>query len=450
MLLCAEYVLPITSDPIEQGAVLVRDGKICDIGLAELLRMRYPEEEVHDYGQATLLPGFVDAHTHLEGSVLRGIVHDVPYAQWVTAVREKNDRLNIYDWNDSAILGGLEALSAGVTTVADITTSGASVDAIQKLGLRGIIYRETGAMDKRRVNYAMKMADADIQKWMGQVDNDRITIGIAPMPIYSCHPSVFKRVSAYADGQMPVALHVAGSREEYNFIKYGSSAFSVHGMQERRGYVEIPPWLPTGATPINYVLNWGAFDADNVLAVHCVYVDDDDVAKLREYDVGIAICPRTNAQLGMGVAPVNEYLKLGMRVGLGTDSPAATDSTDMLTEMRIGLLVQRAVNPENFLQARTMLEMATIGGARALRLDRKIGSLEIGKLADIIAVDISGSHQTPTTDPVSAMVNTSSGTDVMMSMVEGKILYEESKWHVDVDVAKNIAHIIGVRGKLRA
>ena len=139
----------------------------------------------------------------------------------------------------------------------------------------------------------------------------------------------------------------------------------------------------------------------------------------------------------------------GERTGNATDSPAATDSTDLLTEMRIGMLVQRAVNVGQFLDSATMLEMATIGGARALKLDDKIGSLDIGKRADIVAVDLSGSHQTPTTDPVSAVVNTCSGADVLMTMVDGVQLYEKNKWHVDVEVAKNIARVIEIRGKLR-
>lgn len=161
------------------------------------------------------------------------------------------------------------------------------------------------------------------------------------------------------------------------------------------------------------------------------------------------MCPRCNAQLGMGVAPVNEFLRAGLRLGLGTDSPAATDSTDMLTEMRLGMLVQRAVDVNEFLDSSTMLEMATMGGARALRLDDKIGSLDVGKRADVIAVDLSSSHQTPTTDPVSAVVNTCTATDVLMTMVDGKLLYEKSRWHVDVEVAKNIARVIEIRGKLR-
>lgn len=450
MLLCAHYILPITSEPITDGAVLVRDGKIRDLGKADMLKLRYPDEEVKDFGLAALLPGLIDLHTHLENSVMRGIVHDVPYATWIQSMGEKSARMEVGDWYDSAILGGLEALSSGITCVADITPTGAACTATQKLGMRGVIYREVGALDKHRVDYAMRIAEHDIAHWKEEVDSSRITIGIAPAALYVCHPSMFAKVATFATKHdMPVAMHLAGSREEYNFIKYGSSPFSVHEMDQKRGYVEIPPWLPTGTTPIRYALNWGAFDVDNFLAIHCVHIDEEDVEKLKEYDVAVAACPRCNAQLGMGVAPISEFLRAGLRTGLGTDSPAATDSTDMLAEMRIGMLVQRAVNVGSFLDSQTMLEMATIGGARALRIDDTVGSLEVGKAADVIAVDLSGSHQTPTTDPVSAVVNTCSGTDVLMTMVAGSMLYEKNRWHVDVEVAKNIARVIEIRGKLR-
>lgn len=450
MLLCAQYILPITSEPFQDGAVLVRDGLIRDIGKVEMLKLRYPEEEVVDFGLAALMPGLVDLHTHLENSVMRGIVHDVPYTTWVMSVAEKSSKMDVGDWYDSAILGGLDALSSGITCVADITVTGAACTATQKLGLRSVIYREVGAMDKRRVDYAMRMAENDIMHWREEVDPSRITIGVAPAALYICHPSVFGRVAEFAEREnMPMAMHLAGSREEYNFTKYGSSTFSVHGMDSKRGFVEIPPWLPTGASPVRYALNWGAFETSNMLAIHCVQVDEEDLKKLKEYDVAVGVCPRCNAQLGMGVAPVNEFLRAGLRMGLGTDSPAATDSTDMLAEMRLGMLIQRAVNPNEFLDSSTMLEVATLGGARALRLDDKIGSLDVGKCADIIAVDLSSSHQTPTADPVSAVVNTCAGTDVLMTMVDGKMLYEKNQWHVDVQVAKNIARVIEIRGKLR-
>ncbi|MGI6590825.1 MAG: amidohydrolase family protein [Eggerthellaceae bacterium] len=455
MLLCAQYILPITSDPIMFGAILVRNGKIRDIGTAEMLRLRYPDEEVREYDTAALLPGFVDVHTHMEYAVMRGVINDEPFADWKVHLKKKESLMTASDWYDSAIFGGLDALSSGVTTIADITDIGASVDAAQKLGLRAVVYREVGAADKSRVDNVIRLAERDIDDWMGRVDSGRITVGIAPYALYSCHPLIFKRVAEVAGDDLPVAMHLAGSREEYRFVKYGSSPFPGYDDNANRGYVEMPPWLPTGVSPVHYALNWGVFEAHNILAIHCVHVDPEDVKILRDYDVAIATCPRCNAQLGMGIAPISEYRRLGMRVGLGTDSPAATDSTDMIAEMRIGMLLHRAASASTaswsggFVTANQMLAMATMGGARALHMEDRIGSLEIGKRADIIAVDLAGSMHPSTDDPVAAVVNAASGQDVCMTMVDGKILYEQNRWNVDVDVAKSIARVIGIRGKLR-
>ncbi len=450
MLLCAQYILPITSEPLSDGAVLVRDKRILDIGKADMLKLRYPDEEVCDYGTAALMPGLIDLHTHLENSIMRGVVHDVPYGRWLVSVLEKSAKMDVADWYDSAILGGLEAISNGITCIADITTTGAACAATQKLGLRSVIYREVVAMDKRRIDYAMRQAQNDIMHWREELDSERVQIGIAPAALYTCHPYVFTRVAELARREsLPLAMHLAGSREEYDFIRYGSSAFSLYEMDRQRGYVEIPPWLPTGTSPVRYALNWGAFEADHVLAIHCVHVDEKDIAKLRTYNVAIAVCPRCNAQLGMGVAPINEFLRAGLSVGLGTDSPAATDSTDILMEMRLGMLIQRAVNTRVFLDSQKMLELATIGAARALRLDNQIGSLEVGKYADIIAIDLLGSHPVPASDPISTIVNTCVGSDVVMTMVAGKRLRDRNTWNVDVEVAKNVARCIEIRSKLR-
>ena len=452
MLITAKYVFPVTSEPILNGAVLVRGDSIADIGDLDSLRLRYPDEDVEDFGVAALMPGLIDLHTRIEKSVLRGVVADKPYPEWILSVLGRSLQLEQADWYDSAILGGLDALSSGITTVVDITSTGAAGKAAQELGLRGVIYREVGAMDKMRVDYAMHSAERDIEQWREEFDPSRMTVGVAPAAIYANHPSVFQRVTDLALREdLPVAMRLAGSREEYNFVMYGSSMFAVDNMdEEARGYVEIPPWLPFGVTPVRDALNWGAFDAPNVLLVHAVHVTDEDIHKLREFDVAICTCPSSNAKLGMGVAPLSQFLQAGLRVGLGTDSPAATESTDMLSEMRMGLLLHRASDTSRFLTSHQILELATIGGARALRQDDKIGSLEVGKLADLIAVDLSSSHQSLDQNPVSALVSTCTASDVLMTMVGGKTLYEKNNWHVGVEVAKNIARVIEIRAKLKA
>lgn len=451
MLLSAKYVFPITGEPILDGAVLVRGNEIADIGELTALQLRYPDEELIDYGLSAILPGFVDLHTRLEQSVLRGVVQDQPHAQWVMDMLRTGTKLENIDWYDSSILGGLDALSSGITTVADISSSGNSGRAMQELGMRGVIYREVGVMDKARVDYAMRSAERDIAKWKEDFDPDRITVGIAPSVVYANHPCVFRQVSQLAmRDDLPVAMRLAGSREEYDFVKRGSSMFATH-MAEGDGhaYVERPPWMPFGVSPVRYVLNWDGLEADNVLLVHAVYVDEDDIKKLRGRDVAICVCPRTNAQLGMGVAKLNDFLQAGLRVGLGTGSQLAAESTDMLAEMRAGLLVYRATNTRRFLDSSTILEMATIDGARALRMEDQIGSLEVGKRADIIALDLSGSHQTHELNPVAAIVNTCTSSDVLMTMVNGNILYEKNHWHVDVEVAKNVARVLEIRAKLK-
>lgn len=450
MLLCAKYIVPVSSEPMENGAVLVRDGVIADIGTAEMMRLRYPDEEVKDFGMAALTPGFIDLHARVEDGVLRGLIRDLPFVEWRKNIGDLRSRISSKEAYDSAYLGCLEELSAGVTTIGDTTSTGAAVFAAQDCGLRGVVYREAGAIDKRLVNYAMKKVDSDLEKWSQSVDEDRIVLGIAPDPVYECHPELYRSAAKYAaeHNNLPIAMKLAGSNEELRFVKDGATA-GLDSTVDHRGFVEVPPWLPTAVTPVNYVLNWGLFEAENVMIVYGVNVSEDDIRHLRDYDVAVATCPSLNAQLGMGVAPVSEYLRSGLRIGLGTGAPGSVNYLDMFAEMRFELMIQRALSRE-FLNPQTLLEMATLRAAEVLRLDDKIGSLEIGKLADIIAIDLSGSHQTPTTDPVTALLGSASNSDVVMTMVNGNILYEAGRLHVGEGATKVIAHVLEVRGRLRS
>ena len=452
MLICAKYVIPVTMPVMEDAAVLVRDDAIMDIGRAETLRARYPQEEIKDFGSAAIIPGLIDLHSSIEESVMRGFVNDVPYVTWMNTITVQSRKLSGDDWYESSILGCLEALSNGITCVANITPTGGAAKALQDLGMRGVVYREVAAIDKNRVDDVMSAAEDDILKWMDYVDSDRIAVGVAPAPLYACHPLLLKRSRALAcEANIPMAMHLAGSREEYNFVKSGSSGFSVYVDSAPRGYMERAPWLPAGTSPVVYAVNWGAFEAPNVLAVHCVHLNAEaDLAKLKEYDVAVAVCSRSNAQLGMGVAPLNDLIRAGLRIGLGTDSPAATSTTDIIDEMRVGMLIHRANNVGAFINSHTMLELATIGAARALKQDDRIGSLEAGKIADITVIDLSGSHNMSEEDPISAIVNSCSGNDVLMTMVNGEVLFEDGQFHVDVEIAKNIVKIMRIRNKLLA
>lgn len=448
MLLTARYVLPIAAPHIEHGAVLVRDDRIVEIGDFEHLQALHPDEPVKDFGLAALMPGFVDLHTHLEYAALRGLVDDLPYSRWKLQLLEKERLFSPEDWEDSALLGALEAVQSGITTIADVTETGASGRAANAVGLRGIIYREIATMDKREVEAEMQAALADLGTWQATMDADRIRVGLAPHAPYSCHPELFRRIADHAQDGTPVALHLAGSREEYQFVKYGSSMLAT---DVRDSFdADAPLWLPTGVSPVRYVLQWGILSVPNILAVHCTQVDDLDVEILAKHDVAIAHCPRCNAKLGMGIAPIDKFTRAGIRVGLGTDSPAASNSMDEFEEMRIGLLVQRAVQgSEHFIPARQFVKMATLDSARALKLSASIGSLEPGKQADIIAVDLSESHQIPTHYPYGALVHTANQENVLWTMIAGKVVYEDHMW-ANVDHVRVFERAEEMRMKLRA
>ncbi|MDA3936092.1 MAG: amidohydrolase family protein [Actinomycetota bacterium] len=447
MLLAARYVLPVATPHIENGAVLVRDDKIIEIGELDRLKAAHPEEEVRDFGLAALMPGFVDLHTHLEYSAMRGLVDDLPYARWKMQVLEKEGRLSPTDWEDAAYLGALEAIESGITTIADVTETGSSARAVAAGGMRAFIYREVSTTDKAKVPAVLDAARADIAEW-GDLGGDLLTPGIAPHATYTCHPELFLSVAEMAvQDNLPVSTHLAGSREEYDFVKYGSSPFAV----DYRDTYKIGElgWLPTGVSPVRYVLQWGLLDVPSLLAVHCTQVDDADIEVLAKYDVAIAYCPRCNAKLGMGKAPLVKFLGKGLRVGIGTDSPASNNTMDLFDEMRIGLLLQRAAEGrQDFFVARTFVKMATLDAARALGIDDKVGSLEPGKQADIIAVDMSHGHQIPTAYPYSTLVHTANQENVLFTMVNGVVLFENGDVHT-IDRERASSRAEEIRDKLR-
>jgi len=448
MLLLARYVLPVSGPHIEDGGVLVRDGEILAVGVRAELMAAYPDEEVRDYGLAALMPGFIDLHTHFEYATFRGVVNDAPYSQWKMQVMSKEAALTPDDWSKSAVLGAVESIRSGITTVADVTNSGTSLAPVAQSGLRGIIYREVSTMDRSQVRDVVREALDDVVRWQELVDPALVTIGIAPHSPYSCHPTLFKAVAdAAGERGLPVAIHLAGSRDEYDFIKYGSSSLG-QDYRNQSGWGDVV-WLPTGVSPVQYVYQWGILEVPNVLAVHCVHVDAADVDTLARNDVSIAYCARCNLKLGMGIAPLQSFLGHDIRVGIGTDSPASNSTVDFFDEMRIGLLVQRGLAGESrFYASERFVRMATLEGARALKIDHLVGSLEVGKRADIIAVDLSRSHQVPTQDPYSAIVHTCNQEDVLMTMVDGKLLYEIGTFFTlpDLDVTQDVEHI---RLKLR-
>ena len=436
MLLKAKYVFPVSELPIKDGCVVVHDNKIVEVGKSADVEKHYPTDETIDLGLAGIMPGFVNLHTRLERTILRGTVADEPYSVWLSKTNKYASRLETNDRIDSSKLGCLEAIRCGTTTVADIATDSGAYSAIQNSGLRGIVYREVAALEKNRVEFALSGAKEDIEKWEKNKETDRVEVGISPASPFQNHPKVFGACAKYAnDNSLPLTIRLAGSLEEYNFIMRGMSMSKLSNPDVvNTKYVENPPWLPFGVSPVEYVKNWGAFECQNASIIHGIHVNEQDINTLKDYHVGICSCPASEAQLGMGATPVSEYIQAGIAIGFGTDSPAATEAADMLSELRFAMLLHRALNVKEYLRSSTVLRLGTLGGAKVLHMDDKIGTLQAGKLADIVAVDLSKTNQILDMNPVSALINSCTSANIILTMVDGNILFRDGKMTSDVHV----------------
>ncbi len=446
-ILSAKWVLPITDQALKNAGVVVEDDKIVELGSTEELAKKYPDAVLEDFGRAIILPGFVDLHTHLEFSAMRGLCEDLAYTGWKLQLTEKIKPLVFDDWLVSARLGAIEAAQSGITTITDMTSTGASLKAAKEIGLRGFMLYELSGMNPNLIKSVVDKAKQTVSNWQEETDGSLLQIGVAPHSTYSVNPRLFKEVGDWArKDKLKISIHLSGSKDEYDFVKYGSSRLAG-AYRDLMGWSDHL-WQPTGTSPVRYLLQWGLFDND-VLGVHCVYVDDDDMSALKDNDVAVAHCPRCSAKLAMGIAPLRKYLNLGLRVGLGTDSPASNNTMDFFDEMRIGLLLQRAANhsvTEN--ESESFIKLATYGGAQALGMEKDIGSLVPGKQADITVVDMSHSHQRPLTDPYSALVHTANQEDIMLTMVAGKIIYSDQTT-IGPDTEETLQKIESVRAKLR-
>ena len=370
-----------------------------------------------------LLPGLVNVHTHLELTAMRGFLEQPDFFDWIrTLTRARAEVLDDDALRDGARIGVMEGLLAGITTYADTSASGAPLDALIASGARGIVYQETFGPAVAQRESAMADLRARVAALRARA-TPLVQVGVSPHAVYSVHEELLLDACAFALGEgLPVAMHVSESPAEIAFLREGTGPFAdfLRGRDipvQRRAH-----------SPVHLLAELGIAATARPLLIHGVQFDASDVALAAHYDCPVAHCPASNAKLGHGIAPLRALLDAGVRTGLGTDSVASNNRCDLLDEARVAMLQQRGhLARADALSADEALTLATLGGARALGLDAEIGSLEVGKAADLAAWRLDAPRGLAAGDPASTLLFALAGRAADFVAVAGRVLVQDGR-----------------------
>jgi 5-methylthioadenosine/S-adenosylhomocysteine deaminase len=388
---------------IENGAVAVRREHIVAVGTTAEIMARYAATRLINATGKVVMPGLINTHTHVPMVLFRGIADDLILSEWLTKyifpAEAKNVDEEFVRWGTR--LGCLEMIRGGTTTYVDMYYfEDAIADETVKAGMRGVLGEtviDFPVPDNKTWDAAMKYVEKYAAKWKG---NGLITPAIAPHAPYTVNTEHLKQCRDMANRLgIPVVTHIAEAPTEIETIKkqYNTS-------------------------PVAY-LNSINFLDKTVIAAHMVWPTEEDIQTLAAREVGVAHCPQSNMKLSSGTSPVPQMLKAGVNVGLGTDGAASNNDLSLWEEMDTAAKLHKLVsmNP-TVVSAKEAVEMATIRGARAIHLDKQIGSLEAGKLADLIIVGMASEHQTPMYNVYSDLVYATKASDVDTVMINGKVV----------------------------
>jgi len=405
-----EYVLPMGEKLtiIKDGAVAVIGEKIFEVGTYDEIAKKYYSSSVIEGEGNVVLPGLINTHTHAAMVYFRGMADDLPLTEWLRnhIWPAENRWLSPEFVSDAVELACLEMLKGGVTTYNDMYFyEDAAGRAAKRLGMRAVLgvgildfpSKSAGTTDEYFEN-----AESFIKDWKG---DELITPCIAPHALYTCGTESLKRARHVADKyDIPLHIHLSETKWEVNEI--------------RNRY---------RMTPVEYLDSLGFLDK-RVLAAHCIWVEDNEIDLLVKRSVGVSHCMESNLKLASGFAPVVTMLMAGIKVTFGTDGAASNNDLNILSEMSTTAKVHKALadNP-TVLDAKTVLLMATRWGAEVLGLGDKIGSIEKGKIADIIAINLKKPHLTPLYNVYSHIVYAAMASDVETVMVNGKIVVNDRK-----------------------
>jgi len=405
----ADWLVPITAPPIPDGAVLVAAGGRVAAAGADALVPRPPGVPELRLDGAALLPGLVNAHTHLELTGLGGRAEEEDFVAWIGTIRRLKAERGPEEYLAAARAGIRQGWAGGVTTVADTGDSGAALRALAELGGSGVAYQEVFGPDPAQAAESMAGLHAAVAA-LRPVQTARARLGLSPHAPYSVSGALYAAVARLAgEDELPLAVHVAESAAESALLADGSGGFAA--AWGRRGIT--PP--AAGVTPIEWLERHGVL-GPRTLCIHAVRVDARDVGRLRATGAAVAHCPLSNLRHGHGRAPLAALLGAGLRVGVGTDSEASVGAADLLAEARAA----RAIAG---LDARAALALATAGAAAAIGMAGEVGELSPGAWADLFAVALPpGAGMAGVEEAVLA----SGGADVLGTWVGGRPVFRRA------------------------
>jgi 5-methylthioadenosine/S-adenosylhomocysteine deaminase len=393
---------------IDDGAVAISAGKIVAVGKRADVERRFAGREVIDATGRVVMPGLVNGHTHVPMTLFRGLADDLDLNEWLTKFIFPAEAKNV---NEEFVragtrLGLAEMIRGGTTTYCDMYYfEDAVAEETSRAGVRGILGEtviDFPVADNKTHEQAMAYTERYVARWK----NDKlITPAIAPHAPYTVSEEHLKNIREFSRRtNAPIVIHVAETRKEVEDITRDHSA-----------------------SPFDYLARIG-FLSDKVIAAHGVHVSEEEIGLIKRLGVGVVHNPQSNMKLASGVAPVPQYLRADVSLGLGTDGAASNNDLSMWEEMDTAAKLHKLMsNDPKVVSAIEALEMATIRGARALHLDREIGSLEEGKRADLIVVDMDDLNQVPIYNVYSQLVYATKAADVRTVVIEGHVVMRDRR-----------------------
>lgn len=399
----AKYVITMNDkdEIIENGAVLVQNGKIAEVNTFEEILKKYKNSiPVYGNSYSALMPGFINTHTHAAMVLFRGIADDIPLKQWLTEhiwPREAKFLSPEFVY-DGTLLACIEMLKSGTTTFNDMYFFTESIaKAAKDAGVRAVVGQ--GVLDfptpsgKGAEDYLAK-AEEFIKKYS---DDEIVVPAVAPHAIYTCSKETLlacKELALKYDA--PVHIHLSETFHEVE------ECIRRHGLR-----------------PVKYLNNIGFLEG-KIIAAHCVWMDDEEIEIMASRGIGVSHCIESNLKLSSGIAPVAKMLKKGVKVSMGTDGAASNNNLDLLEEISIAAKVQKGVTADpTVLDVKTCMKMLTVWAAEALGLEKEIGSIEAGKRADLILMNLRKPHLQPVYDIYSTIIYSAKASDIEDVFVNG-------------------------------